>query len=88
MRGEYSWKLGCRGPRGGDSAHQEGLVSVTGAQTGVGDNRLTASSPAKDKSTRIDSESRVVNNTLASARYFTRKKISGISQPDTNLQNI
>ena len=69
MRGEYSWKLGGRGPRGGDSG-REGLVSAIEAQTGVGDNSLTASSLLKDKSTRIDSQSGVANNTFASGRYF------------------
>ena len=78
MRGEYSWKIGGRGPRGENSA-REGLVSVSGPRNGVEDNKLVLeASLVKDKSThlRIDSNSQspVDNNSFASARYLTSKK--------------
>ena len=75
MRGEYSWKLGCRGRRGGDSAQIEVNSDSDSARIEVnsGDNPDSCSA-VKDKSTllSIDTESRVVHNT--SARYLTRKK--------------
>ena len=84
MRGKYSWKVGDRGPRGDDSAH-EGLVTVVELHNGAEDNQLKVleASLVKDKSTRwIDtgsSETLVVNNTFASTRYLTRKKIAELS---------
>ena len=84
MRGKYSWKVGDRGPRGDDSAH-EGLVSVVELHNGAEDNELKVleASLVKDKSTRwIDtgsSETLVVNNTFASTRYLTRKKIAELN---------
>ena len=60
MRGKYSWKVGDRGPRGDDSAH-EGLVSVVELHNGAEDNELKVleASLVKDKSTRwIDTGSR------------------------------
>ena len=80
MRGEYSWKMGGRGPRGESSA-REGLVSVIGPRNGAEDNQLVLEALlVKDKSTHLrsdtNSQSLVDNRSFASARYLIRKKIA------------
>ena len=82
MRGEYSWKVGGRGPRGENSAQEEGLVSVIGLHNGAAEaNQLVLeASLEKDKSTHLrsdtNSQSLVDNRSFASARYLIRKKIA------------